>query len=261
VFDSGFGGLTVLRELIARIPGANFVYTGDTARLPYGAKSRATVARYATEAASFLVDQGAEFLVIACNTASALALDEICDAVTVPVLGVVEPGAAEAAAHSATRECIVLATSATVESGAYAKACEKLGVRALEKACPLLVPLVEESWTDHPVARQVAQIYLDDAFHAASGQGMNPDTIVLGCTHYPLLRPLLAELAPPNTRIVDSAESVAQRVAEAFPATSTGTAGSDCSFFATDSVAKFRTLGERFLGRSIPSVQLVDLGG
>lgn len=261
VFDSGVGGLTVLRELLLRIPGANFVYAGDTARLPYGSKSRATIARYATDSARFLVDQGAEFLVIACNTASALALDEIRNAVTVPVLGVVEPGAAATALHSVTRECIVLATSATVESRAYANACAKLGVRAFEKACPLLVPLVEESWIDHPVTHQVAKIYLEDAFTAAASDGMHPDTIVLGCTHYPLLRSLLSELVPPTVRIVDSAESVALRVAEAYPVAVSGNANSECSFFATDSVAKFRSLGERFLGRAIPSVQLVDLGG
>ncbi len=261
VFDSGFGGLTVLRALLAQMPGASFVYAGDTARLPYGSKSRATIARYAADSARFLVDQGAEFLVIACNTASALALDEIRDAVSVPVLGVVEPGAAEAAAHSETHECIVLATSATVESHAYANACSQLGVRAFEKACPLLVPLVEESWTDHPVTRQVAKIYLEEAMAGAERDGLHPDAIVLGCTHYPLLRSLFAELIPPAMRIVDSAESVASRVAANFPATATPPAALQCTFFATDSVDKFRVLGERFLGRPIPSVQLVDLGG
>jgi glutamate racemase len=261
VFDSGVGGLTVLRALLSQLPGASFVYAGDTARLPYGSKSRATVARYAAESARFLVDQGAEFLVIACNTASALALDEIREAVTVPVLGVVEPGATEAAAHSRTRDCIVLATSATVESRAYANACANVGVRAFEKACPLLVPLVEESWTSHPVAREVTNIYLEEAVTGAARAGLRPDSIVLGCTHYPLLRPLFAELVPPTIRIVDSAESIASRVAAGFPAAAAQNSASECSFFATDSVNKFRALGERFLGRTIPSVQLVDLGG
>ena len=147
VFDSGFGGLTVLRALIRRFPGARFAFIGDTARLPYGSKSRRTVARYAVESAQFLVrEQRAEFLVIACNTASALALDAIQAAVPVPVLGVIEPGATAAAAASKSRDVLVIATDATVHSHAYATACQIHNLRALEKACPLLVPLVEEGW-------------------------------------------------------------------------------------------------------------------
>ncbi len=151
VFDSGFGGLTVLRALVARLPHARFAFIGDTARLPYGSKSRRTIARYAVESAQFLVrEQGAEFLVIACNTASALALDAIQEAVPVPVLGVIEPGAATAKAASRTGDVLVIATDATVQSHAYAAACKAVGLRALEKACPLLVPLVEEGWTEPP---------------------------------------------------------------------------------------------------------------
>ena len=148
VFDSGFGGLTVLRALVARLPGVRFAFLGDTARLPYGSKSRRTIARYAAQSAQFLVrEQGAEFLVIACNTASALALDAIQEAVPVPVLGVIEPGAEAARAASRTGDVLVIATDATVQSHAYAAACRARGLRALEKACPLLVPLVEEGWT------------------------------------------------------------------------------------------------------------------
>jgi len=159
VFDSGFGGLTVLRALVARLPGARFAFLGDTARLPYGSKSRRTIARYAAQSAQFLVNQqGAEFLVIACNTASALALDAIQDAVPVPVLGVIEPGAEAARAASRTGDVLVIATGATVESHAYAAACRARGLRALEKACPLLVPLVEEGWTDHKVTAEVLRI-------------------------------------------------------------------------------------------------------
>ena len=142
VFDSGFGGLTVLRELLPQVPQAEFFYVGDTARLPYGSKSRATIARYAVESAQFLVAQGIEYLVIACNTASALAIEEIRAAVRVPVLGVIETGAASAAAISRSRDVLVLATDATVQSHAYAQACAHHGLRALEKACPLLVPLI-----------------------------------------------------------------------------------------------------------------------
>ncbi len=164
VFDSGFGGLTVLRALIERLPRARFAFLGDTARLPYGSKSRRTIARYAAQSAQFLVrEQGAEFLVIACNTASALALDAIQDAVPVPVLGVIEPGAAAARAASRTGDVLVIATEATVHSHAYAAACQAHGLRAIEKACPLLVPLVEEGWTDHPVTAEVIEIYLERA--------------------------------------------------------------------------------------------------
>jgi glutamate racemase len=184
VFDSGFGGLTVLRALMARLPRARFAFLGDTARLPYGSKSRRTIARYAAESARFLVrEQGAEFLVIACNTASALALDAIQDAVPVPVLGVIEPGAAAARAASKTGDVLVIATDATVRSHAYVAACQALGLRAIEKACPLLVPLVEEGWTDHPVTAQVIDIYLNELRTEAAARGFNPDALVLGCTH------------------------------------------------------------------------------
>ncbi len=201
VFDSGFGGLTVLRALVARLPQARFAFLGDTARLPYGSKSRRTIARYAAQSAQFLVrEQGAEFLVIACNTASALALDAIQDAVSVPVLGVIEPGAAAARAASRTGDVLVIATDATVHSHAYAAACRAHGLRALEKACPLLVPLVEEGWTNHPVTAEVIRIYLDELNAEAAAQGLNPDTLVLGCTHYPLLRPLIDRAVPAGMR-------------------------------------------------------------
>ena len=162
----------MLRALIERLPRARFAFLGDTARLPYGSKSRRTIARYAAESAQFLVrEQGAEFLVIACNTASALALDAIQEAVPVPVLGVIEPGAAAARAASRTGDVLVIATDATVQSHAYAAACQAQGLRALEKACPLLVPLVEEGWTDHPVTAEVIEIYLNELRAEAAAHG------------------------------------------------------------------------------------------
>lgn len=267
VFDSGFGGLTVLRALIRRFPGARFAFIGDTARLPYGSKSRRTVARYAVESAQFLVrEQRAEFLVIACNTASALALDAIQAAVPVPVLGVIEPGALAAGAASKSRDVLVIATDATVRSHAYAAACQAQGLRALEKACPLLVPLVEEGWTNHPVTAQVIRIYLDESLAAAAAQNLNPDTLVLGCTHYPLLRPLIEQAVPVGMRVIDSAESAADaavrlingRVASS-PAAGHPNPLIRC--FATDSVDKFQRLGSRFLDRPVGDVELVDLGG
>jgi glutamate racemase len=264
VFDSGFGGLTVLRALVARLPHARFVFLGDTARLPYGSKSRRTIARYAVESAQFLVrEQGAEFLVIACNTASALALDAIEAAVPVPVLGVIEPGAAAARAASRTGDVLVIATDATVQSHAYAAACRAQGLRALEKACPLLVPLVEEGWTEHPVTANVIRIYLDELAAEAATEGLKPDTLVLGCTHYPLLRPLMERAVPAGMRVIDSAEAAAEAAVRLFgsqnaapPATAT-----EIRCFATDSVEKFERLGSRFLERPVGTVELVDLGG
>lgn len=278
VFDSGFGGLTVLRALLGRMPQARYAFIGDTARLPYGSKSRRTIARYAVESAQFLVrEQGAEFLVIACNTASALALDAIQDAVSVPVLGVIEPGARAARAASQSSDVLVIATDATVHSHAYAAACNALGLRALEKACPLLVPLVEEGWTSDlqssgsaepqvHVTEQVIRVYLDELNAAAAAAGLKPDTLVLGCTHYPLLRPLIEHAVPTGMRVIDSAESTADaaihlingRLAQTDPATA---AEPQVHCFATDSVEKFERLGSRFLGRPVGQVQLVDLGG
>jgi glutamate racemase len=276
VFDSGFGGLTVLRSLLARIPAAEFFYIGDTARLPYGSKSQATVARYAVESAQLLESYGAQYLVIACNTASALALDSIRSTAGIPVLGVIETGADSAAASSITRDVLVLATDATVQSHAYAKACAARGLRGLEKACPLLVPLIEEGWTGRDprnnatgaVTRQVLGIYLDEALAEANAHGYALDTVLLGCTHYPLLREMLKDALPKEMTILDSAEATANRVRQQLE-----TGGmqpemhgsrSDlarCHFFATDSVGKFRTLGSRFLGQPIEKVELIDLGG
>jgi glutamate racemase len=262
VFDSGFGGLTVLKALLELIPEADYTYFGDTARLPYGSKSVETVARYAVEAAHFLEGNGAALLVIACNTATALALDRITAAARVPVVGVVEPGAEAAAAASKNRQVVVVGTEATVSSHAYRKALEARGLNAREKACPLLVPLVEEGWVEHPVTEQVAGIYLAEAF--ADGF-RDADVLVLGCTHYPLIKPLLHRIAPAHVSIVDSAESTARAVAAHLrnllpPAKEEERrARPRLKFFATDSVEKFRRLGERFLGHPIEDVQHVDL--
>ena len=266
VFDSGFGGLTVLRALIRRMPAARYIFLGDTARLPYGSKSQRTIARYAAESARFLVDeQKAEFLVIACNTASALALDAIEQAVPVPVLGVIEPGAAAARAASQSGDVLVVATEATVHSHAYAAACQARGLRALEKACPL-VPLVEEGWTEHPVTVEVIEIYLNELRAEAAAAGLKPDTLVLGCTHYPLLRPLFERAVRSGVKVIDSAESAAAAAVEllgdrATAASSGLVAETRVRCFATDSVEKFERLGSRFLDRSVGRVELVDLGG
>jgi glutamate racemase len=263
VFDSGFGGLTVLKALLELVPDADYLYFGDTARLPYGSKSVETVARYAVEAANFLEQRGAQLLVIACNTATALALDKITTASGVPVIGVVEPGAEGASAASKSRKAVVIGTEATVSSHAYLKALESRGIQAREKACPLLVPLVEEGWIDHPVTELIAGIYLDEVFGDAFESA---DVLVLGCTHYPLLKPILMRAAPANVTIVDSAESTAQVVRDLLRSTPLPIASEEerrksprLKFFATDSVEKFRRLGTRFLGRPIEDVEHVDL--
>jgi glutamate racemase len=260
VFDSGFGGLTVLRALLPRIAGAHYIYLGDTARLPYGAKSQATIARYAVESARFLEDRGAEYLVIACNTATALALDEIKAAVSIPVVGVIEPVVHAAQQRHPDSEVLVMATAATVQSHAYAKVSEAQGLHATEKACPLLVPLVEEGWIDHPVTRDVLRIYLTEALAAG-----RPKAVLLGCTHYPLIAPeveaMLRELGS-TAEIIDSAQATAAEV-ERVVITQHDSTQRPATFecFATDSVDKFERLGSLFLGRVIEHVHHLDLGG
>ena len=266
VFDSGFGGLTVLRALLSRIPSANYVYLGDTARLPYGAKSQATIARYAVESAHFLEGRGCEYLVIACNTATALALEDIRRAVSVPVLGVIEPGA-----HAAKRilpessdDVLVLATAATVQSHAYREACAGVGLRTTEVACPLLVPLVEEGWTDHRVTREVLRIYLSEALAKCA-----PQAVLLGCTHYPLIAGVIEETLRElgsAAVVIDSAEATAEAASVALGSNHSSGEGEietsaifEC--FATDSVEKFQRLGSLFLRQPIGHVHHLDLGG
>jgi glutamate racemase len=265
VFDSGFGGLTVLRELLPLVPGAHYLYLGDSARLPYGSKSQATIARYAVESALFLVGRGAQHLVIACNTASALAMQEIQNAVDVPVTGVIEPAVATARQRYPGADVLVLATSATVHSHAYLNLCAANGLRATEKACPLLVPLVEEGWTDHPVTHEVLRIYLGEALGVCA-----PKAALLGCTHYPLIASAIEATLREfgcNAGLIDSAKAtalaVAQSIAQPAAQSSSSLDALPATFqcFATDSVEKFQRLGSQFLGRPVGQVELVDLGG
>ena len=256
VFDSGFGGLTVLRELRKALPAADYLYFGDTAHLPYGAKSVRTVAKYAISAAHFLEEHGIEMLVVACNTATALAFDDIRSAVKVPVVGVIEPGAERAAAISKTKKVVVAATEATVASHAYQRALEQRGMQATEKACPLFVPLVEEGWVEHRVTEEVAHIYMDQVFQDGA---RDADVLVLGCTHYPLIRPLLRRVVPQSVEIVDSAESTASKVVELLGTGRGQSSSGDLRCYATDSVEKFRRLGSKFLGCPIEKIELVDI--
>ena len=268
VFDSGVGGLTVLKAMADRLP-AHYLYFGDTARLPYGTKSAETVARYAIGATKFLEAQNIDLLVIACNTATALALPAIKSAAHVPVVGVVEPGALAAAEVSQKRAAIVIATEATVSSHAYRDALQAHGLAAHEKACPLFVPLVEEGWIEHPVTEQVARIYLGEALAQAPD---GADVLVLACTHYPLIAPMLRRVVDGKMEIVDSAESTARVVKKMIEANPTLSSKSDDKgaapaghrtfrFYVTDSTEKFKRLATRFLGRQVDNVEHVDLGG
>ena len=285
IFDSGVGGLTVLKAIAEQTP-AHLLYFGDTARLPYGTKSAETVARYAIEATRYLEAQSIDLLVIACNTAAALALPRIKEAAHMPVVGVVEPGAAMAAEMSKNRAAIVIATEATVSSHAYRDALQLHGLEAYEKACPLFVPLVEEGWVEHPVTEQVARIYLGEAMAQAPHQA---DVLVLACTHYPLIAPLLRRVVQEQMQIVDSAESTARLVRKMLSSDDEGEPHLPSSrasrtlrqgpgpgtldmktplaehrtfrFYATDSVEKFKRLATRFLGRQVDNVEHIDLGG
>jgi glutamate racemase len=273
VFDSGVGGLTVLRALIAQLPAEDFVYLGDTARLPYGTKSAGTVVRYALQAADALVERGVKALIVACNTASAVALPALAARhAELPVIGVVEPGAAAAVAASPGGRIAVIGTQATVRGGAYARAIAALRpaaqVRAL--ACQLFVALAEEGWTEGEVARAVAQRYLRPLFDSGAATHAPADTLVLGCTHFPLLLPVIREVVGPAVAIVDSAATTAQAahrelgsrglLRDATADRATPRAGT-LSFLATDAAAQFAQVGGRFLARRIApeAVDLVDL--
>lgn len=263
VFDSGVGGLTVLRAIVERVPGADYIYFGDTARLPYGSKSRETIARYAIEAAQFLQKQGATLLVIGCNTASAMALYDVKAAVDIPVIGVIEPGADRAAEVSQSREAVVIGTEATIAAHAYQRALARRGFATHEKACPLFVPLVEEGWTDSKVTEDVARIYIAEALKAASA---NTDVLVLGCTHYPLITDVLRRVLPSRIEIVDSAQSTAIAVVEELEANGVRVPSNEPEapsfrFYVTDSVDKFRRMAPLFLGHPVENVEHVNLGG
>jgi glutamate racemase len=266
IFDSGFGGLTVLKALLEAVPEAEYLYFGDTARLPYGSKSVETVARYACEAAKFLEQQGANLLVIACNTATALAIEQITRAASVEVVGVIQPGAQQAAAASRSGKVVVIGTEATTCSHAYKNALAALQIEAHEKACPLLVPLVEEGWVNHSVTEEIARIYLGEAFSDGFAEA---DVLLLGCTHYPLLKAMLQRVVPPGVTLVDSAESTALAVkallnsnrADSRPNVPPANQASRSAlkFFVTDSTEKFSRLGKIFLGREITNIVHVDL--
>ncbi len=256
VFDSGIGGLTVVRALMERVPFENIVYFGDTARVPYGIKSVETISRYAAQIAEFLLKQEVKLLIIACNTMAAVARESVTAISPVPVLDVIDAGARSAVADARTAAVGVIGTPATINSNAYARAINRLNpkIRIFSQACPLFVPLVEEGWLDHPVTRLTAQEYLNPVL------AENIDTIVLGCTHYPLLKALLQDIVGSDIRLVDSAEAMADIAASLLQ--ETGLSNSSglppaYRFYVTDVPLRFQSIGERFLGRALPGVELV----
>lgn len=267
------GGLTVLRALRQQLPNENFLYLGDTARLPYGTKSPRTVERYAVQAARFLVERGVKALVIACNTASAVALDALRAAYApVPVFGVVAPGAEAACAISPGGRIGVLATESTVRGGAYQRAilARRPDARVMARPCPLLVTLAEEGWVEGEVPQAVVAAYLGPWLHAA-GPGWTVDTLLLGCTHFPILKTLLAQAAGNQVQLVDSADTTAAQVKAALTAGACGLHVNQVSaprqqlgalgLLATDGQARFARVGRHFLGQAIAAadVELVDL--
>jgi glutamate racemase len=259
VFDSGIGGLTVANEIIRQLPSESVVYFGDTARVPYGPKSPDTVRRYSQEIADYLQSQGVKAIVIACNTATAHALTMLREKLSIPVIGVVEPGARAAVKATKTNRIGVIGTVGTIKSGAYERAIRALNPDAIITArpAPLLVPLIEEGWNDHPASRLVVEEYLEP-FRAA-----DIDTLVLGCTHYPLLKPLIAEVMGPGVELIDSAEETAaetgRTLADKGLATTDGHQASH-RFIASDDPLMFLQLGQRFLGGTIEGVEVRTLG-
>jgi glutamate racemase len=259
VFDSGVGGLTVLRALHARLPRESTIYLGDTARVPYGTKSSAVVTRYSLKNAEFLVERDIKLLVVACNTATAAALPALEQSLSIPVVGVIAPGAhAAAAVAPPSGHVAVIGTPGTIKSGAYSHALRALrpDVEVLGRACPLFVPLAEEGWTSGEVPRLVAERYLGDLRGKV-------DALVLGCTHYPLLKTVIAEVMGPGTTLVDSAEATAAEVAgvlaragllapESSPAPHHG-------FYVTDVPERFVAVGAQFLGRPLSGAEQVDI--
>ena len=256
IFDSGVGGLTVLQALRERLPGEDFLYLGDTARLPYGSKSDTTVRRYALNAAAHLVRHDVKLLVVACNTASSYALDAVATASPVPVVGVVEPGV-RAALATARRRLAVIGTEGTIASRAYQRALElhgPVGVEVRGVACPLFVPLAEEGWGDHPVTDQVGRHYLTPLLE------WGVEAIILGCTHYPLLRASLARVAGERVRLVDSASSVARTVIEDHADLVSGAPGDgNVHLHLTDASDRFRRITRTILGADPEHLEVVDL--
>jgi glutamate racemase len=259
IFDSGIGGLTVLKEIIDKLPGEGTIYLGDTARVPYGVRSPETVTRYSFENTRFLFSKEIKMLVVACNTVSSVSLDAIRKSIEIPVIGVIEPGAKAAVTATRNRKVGVIGTSATIRSGAYTNAIKSRNpsIEVFSLACPLFVPLVEEGWTEGPVVELTAERYLADL------RAKGIDTLVLGCTHYPLLKPVLSKVMGEGVMLIDSAIETAREMRSVLGDSSLikSTPGTVVrEFYVTDSPEKFLDVGERFLGKEIAFIKKISLG-
>lgn len=259
VFDSGIGGLTVLAEVARALPDEETIYLGDTARVPYGSKSKETIIRYATEVADFLIAKRVKLIVVACNTASAYALAELRGTLSVPVIGVIEPGAKAAVGATKSGRIGVIGTEGTIKSSAYCAAIKSLNpdITTYTQACPLFVPLVEEGWADDEVTAVVASRYLNGL------KAREIDTLVLGCTHYPLLKDIIASVMGPSVTLIDSAQATAEevrRVIAAYGIANPGGAPAAHSFFVTDSPERFVSVGKRFFGQGLEAATLATVG-
>jgi glutamate racemase len=258
VFDSGIGGLTVVRSLMERLPFENIIYFGDTARVPYGIKSVETINRYALQITEFLIKKDVKLLIVACNTMAAVAYQAIRELSPVPVLEVIEASAKSAAQDTRNKSIGVIGTPATINSNAYARAIQLLDKEAkvFSQACPLFVPLVEEGWFDHQATRLIAEDYLKPVI------AEKIDTLVLGCTHYPLLKPMLQEIVGQEVKLIDSAEAMADITADLINKEKLANSSrkpADYLFCVTDVPYRFQTIGEKFLGRALSCVEMVSL--
>ena len=259
IFDSGIGGLTVVREVSRQLPQENILYFGDTARVPYGSKSPKVVQLFARQDASFLYDKGVKSIIIACNTASAEAFDILRDNFDIPVIGVINPGARAASESTKNGKIGVIGTHGTISSGAYKKAIQDIdkAIEVTAAACPLFVPLVEEGWESKSTTRDIAREYLSPLIEGGI------DTLILGCTHYPILKPVLQEIVGDKIILVDSAEATAGELKQIFDEQGLGNSSQENtdkhSFYVSDFPFKFKEMAERFLGKELAEVELVPL--
>jgi len=258
VFDSGIGGLTVLKEIIRLLPGEDTIYVGDTARVPYGTRSDRTVVSYALQIADFLVNRDVKMLVVACNTSSAVAMNQMREAFKVPIIEVIEPGAAGGVRSTRNKNIGVIGTEATIRSEAYVEAIRRLDKQTeiYLQPCPLLIPLAEEGWIDNQVARLTVTEYLKPL------KKENVDTLILGCTHFPLFHRILGEEMGSDVTLVDSATETANKVAEKLTAENllnNEKKGGRRQFYVTDNPEKFKRLSPAFLGESISQITQISL--